>query len=250
VHELNVKASEFIVFVDESGDHGVATIDPEFPVFLLAFCVMRKSDYSRSLLPALTEFKFAHFGHDQVILHERDIRKDVGDFSILRDPQRKAAFIDELTSLLAATSMTIVASAIRKDLLVRRFEFPNNPYKIALDFGLKRVANVLRQKEATGTIPVIIECRGKREDDELELEFRRICNKASYRRQQFTLEPRFVPKSANAPGLQVADLIARPIARYVMKPAQINRAYAVIEKKLDRGPSGDIFGWGLKVFPR
>lgn len=244
-----MNAGEFIVFVDESGDHGLATIDPQFPVFVLAFCILRKSDYSRGLLPAITDFKFAHFGHDQVILHERDIRKDIGDFAILRDPQRKAAFLDELTSLIEATSMTVVASAIRKDLLVDRFEVPDNPYQIALDFGLKRVAQVLHQKKATGTISVIIECRGKREDDELELEFRRICTKASYRRQQFTLEPRFVPKSANAPGLQVADLVARPIARYVMKPAQINRAYAVIEKKLDRNSAGDVFGWGLKIFP-
>src|SRR6478672_3181005 len=114
--------SEFIVFVDESGDHGLETIDPQFPVFVLAFCILRKSDYSRGLLPAITELKFAHFGHDQVILHERDIRKDIGDFSILRDPQRKAAFLEELTSLIEATEMTIVASAIRKDRLVDHFE--------------------------------------------------------------------------------------------------------------------------------
>jgi hypothetical protein len=245
-----MKPSEFIVFVDESGDHGLANIDPQFPVFVLAFCIIRKADYARILLPTLTELKFAHFGHDQVILHERDIRKDAGDFSILRDPTRKAAFIEELTSLIDATPMTIVASAIRKDLLVHRFTIPNNPYKIALDFGLRRVARVLRQKGDTGTISVIIECRGKREDNELELEFRRICNKASYRRQQFVLEPRFIPKSANAPGLQIADLVARPIARYVMKPEQENRAYAVVETKLDRGPGGDVIGWGLKVFPR
>jgi len=244
-----VSASEFIVFVDESGDHGLATIDPQFPVFVLAFCIFRKSDYSRGLLPAMTDFKFASFGHDQVILHERDIRKDIGDFSILRDPQRKAAFLEDLTALIESTAMTIVASAIRKDRLVDHFEVPNNPYEIALDFGLKRVAEVLRRRKAIGTISVVIECRGKREDDELELEFRRICNKASYRRQQFTLEPRFVPKSANAPGLQIADLVARPIARYVMNPAQTNRAYSVIEKKLDRNPAGSVFGFGLKVFP-
>jgi uncharacterized protein DUF3800 len=244
-----VSASEFIVFVDESGDHGLATIDPQFPVFVLAFCIFRKSDYSRGLLPAMTDFKFASFGHDQVILHERDIRKDIGDFSILRDPQRKAAFLEDLTALIESTAMTVVASAIRKDRLVDHFEVPNNPYEIALDFGLKRVAEVLRRRKAIGTISVVIECRGKREDDELELEFRRICNKASYRRQQFTLEPRFVPKSANAPGLQIADLVARPIARYVMNPAQMNRAYSVIEKKLDRNPAGSVFGFGLKVFP-
>jgi hypothetical protein len=241
--------SEFIVFVDESGDHGLETIDPQFPVFVLAFCILSKSDYSRVLLPAITEFKFAHFGHDQVILHERDIRKDIGDFSILRDPQRKAAFVAELTSIIAATPMTIIASAIRKNLLVDRYAYPNNPYEVALGFGLERIVRCLSRKGATGATSVIVESRGKREDDELELEFRRICDGANYGGEKFSLDARFVPKSANAPGLQIADLVARPIARHIMDPNQVNRAYAVIEKKLDRSPSGSVLGWGLKVFP-
>ena len=39
--------SDFIVFADESGDHGMENIDPEFPMFALVFCVFRKSDYSQ-----------------------------------------------------------------------------------------------------------------------------------------------------------------------------------------------------------
>ncbi|MCX6544604.1 MAG: hypothetical protein NTV05_09335 [Acidobacteria bacterium] len=85
----------YLVFVDESGDHGIERIDPSFPVFVLSFCIVRKDLYSRNWLPAVTEFKFKHFGHDQVILHERDIRKDTGPFATLRDPARKAASHDE-----------------------------------------------------------------------------------------------------------------------------------------------------------
>lgn len=29
--------SEFVVYVDESGDHGMVKIDPNYPVFVLAF---------------------------------------------------------------------------------------------------------------------------------------------------------------------------------------------------------------------
>jgi hypothetical protein len=244
-----VNASDFIIFADESGDHGLGTIDPQFPVFVLAFCIVAKSTYSRVLLPAITEFKFTYFGHDQVILHEREIRKDLGEFAILRDRARKAAFLDELTALIAETPMTIIASAIRKDLLVDRYAYPNNPYKIALAFGLERIARWLNRQGAVGATPIIVECRGKREDDELELEFRRICGGANYRREHFSLEPRFVPKSGNVPGVQIADLVARPIARHIMEPSQTNRAYAVIETKLDRSPSGSVLGWGLKIFP-
>ena len=101
----------------------------------------------------------------------------------------------------------------------------------------------------TGTTSVIVECRGKREDDELELEFRRVCDGANYRREKLLLDPRFVPKSANVPGLQIADLVARPIARHILDPKQPNRAYDVIEKKLDRSTTGMVRGFGLKVFP-
>ena len=34
--------SNFIVYVDESGDHGMQTVDPNYPLFVLAFCVFYK----------------------------------------------------------------------------------------------------------------------------------------------------------------------------------------------------------------
>ena len=30
---------DYIVFVDESGDHGMESIDANYPVFVLVFCV-------------------------------------------------------------------------------------------------------------------------------------------------------------------------------------------------------------------
>lgn len=218
---------EYLVFVDESGDHGLETIDAQYPVFVLAFCIVSKTDYARVMLPAITELKFQHFGHDQVILHEREIRKDSGDFAVLRSRERKDAFLAELTRLIDAMPMTVIASAIRKDKLVDRYAHPNNPYEIALGFGLERIGRWLSRRQQSRT-PVILECRGKREDDELELEFRRVCAGGNYSGVPLGLEPRFVSKAANVPGLQVADLIARPIGRHILDPAQPNRAFDVI----------------------
>src|SRR5690606_26853035 len=70
--------SKYIVYVDESGDHGLTSINPQFPVFVLAFCVFHKRHYSEAIVPALEKFKFNHFGHDQVVLHENEIRKEKG----------------------------------------------------------------------------------------------------------------------------------------------------------------------------
>ncbi len=34
--------SKYIVYVDESGDHGLQNIDANYPYFVLAFCVFHK----------------------------------------------------------------------------------------------------------------------------------------------------------------------------------------------------------------
>ena len=69
--------SDYIVYVDESGDHGLKAIDPDYPIFSLAFCVFKKSDYINSIAPTLNEFKTKYWGHCDVVLHENDIRKSM-----------------------------------------------------------------------------------------------------------------------------------------------------------------------------
>ena len=72
--------SNYIVYVDESGDHSMVSIDDSYPVFVLSLCIFSKNYYVNSVVTALEEFKFRSFGHDIVILHERDIRKETGQF--------------------------------------------------------------------------------------------------------------------------------------------------------------------------
>lgn len=242
--------SDYLVFVDESGDHGLDTIDPGYPVFVLVFCVMRKEDYVAALTPALQRFKLKHFGHDNVILHERDIRKDQGSFAFLKTREKKKAFLEELTRIIEATSFTLICSVIRKEQLRVKYVAPDNPYHVALGFGLERVFYFLRGKGAIfGKTHVMVEQRGKREDTELELEFRRVCAGANYRKEQLPFEITFVDKKSNSAGLQIADLVARPVGLSVLRPDQSNRAFDVLRPKLYTGPGGKPYGWGLKCFP-
>ncbi|RXZ32336.1 DUF3800 domain-containing protein [Oxalobacteraceae bacterium CAVE-383] len=82
--------SKYIIYVDESGDHSLQSIDEKYPLFVLAFCVFHKRHYSEQIVSALEKFKFNHFGHDQVILHETEIRKEKGAF--LKPAQNNRAF--------------------------------------------------------------------------------------------------------------------------------------------------------------
>lgn len=242
--------SDYLVFVDESGDHGLELIDLGYPIFVLAFCVIRKDDYVATLTPVLQRFKLKHFGHDNVVLHERDIRKDLGAFAFLKTKEKKQAFLDELTTIIEAMPFTLICSVIRKDKLRAKYVDPDNPYHIALGFGLERVFSFLRGKAATiGKTHVIVEQRGKREDAELELEFRRVCAGANYRREQLPFEIAFVDKKSNSAGLQIADLVARPVGMSVLRPDQGNRAFEVLRPKFYCGGNSKVNGWGLKCFP-
>ena len=47
----NKPFSDFIVYVDESGDHGLENMDASYPMFVLAFCIFRKPEYLAQVVP-------------------------------------------------------------------------------------------------------------------------------------------------------------------------------------------------------
>ena len=69
--------ADYVVFVDESGDHSLTSIDADFPIFALSFCVVSKADYIGTLVPAVQRLKFKYWGHDAVVLHERCLSKEL-----------------------------------------------------------------------------------------------------------------------------------------------------------------------------
>ena len=242
--------SDYIVFVDESGDHGLKNIDPQYPVFVLVFCIFKKEYYQTVLVPNLISLKFDFFGHDQVILHETDIRKDAKAFKFLKSRERKQAFIDSLTSIIEPAEFDLVACVIDKTKLTQTYQVAKNPYTLALHFGLERVFRLMIEcgQDAKMT-HIIIEKRGKNEDDELELEFRRACQGQNLFNRELPFEPIFVDKKTNSAGLQMADLIARPIGLSEMRPDQQNRAFDAVKGKFRHDSSGCYKGRGLKCFP-
>lgn len=242
---------DYIVYVDESGDHGLARMDPDYPVFVLAFCIFEKRALASEVVPAVMRFKFTHFGHDQVVLHEHDIRKSKGPFRILLRAERRSAFLGDLNALMTAAPFTVVAVVILKEHLARQYTDPANPYVLAMEYGLERVCAFLRERGQAGRLThFVFESRGAKEDAELELEFRRVTAPSSATCRQVPVDLLMANKQTITTGLQLADLVARPIGLRVLRPEQANRAYDLLEPKLRRSPDGRIDGWGLKVFPR
>jgi hypothetical protein len=173
--------ADFVVFVDESGDHSLTVIDPEFPVFALSFCIIAKADYIGSVVPTMQRLKFKYWGHDAVVLHEHEIRKSKGDFTfLLTNRALREEFYADLHNTMVDAPIRLIGSVIDKAKLAGKYTAPRNPYELALHFCLERLHMFLKaQGQAGRRIHILFECRGKEEDDQLELTFRRIASTIS-----------------------------------------------------------------------
>lgn len=108
-------SSEYIAFLDECGDHTLELIDRDFPLFLLATVVIKRSDYAERVIPAIARLKLKYWVHEGVNLHSRDIRKSKGPFGFLLVPHLRSAFLAELSELMEALPYQLFVSAVRKD---------------------------------------------------------------------------------------------------------------------------------------
>ncbi|MFC4271611.1 DUF3800 domain-containing protein [Sneathiella chungangensis] len=242
--------SDFIIYVDESGDHDLTQVKSPYPIFSLAFCIFNKKRYVDEVVPRLQDLKFRWFGHDAIVLHEREIRKRERPFEVLYTKAANDAFMAELGKIVADAPMTVISAVIHKDNHKSRYAVPANPYELALRFCIERAVLFLKDLGQSDKLThIIVECRGKNEDEGLELEFRRICDGQNFVGKIDCLDILFVDKKANSSGLQIADLIARPIGLKALRPNQTNRAYEVIETKFRRSQRGSIEGYGIKIFP-
>ena len=242
---------DYIIYVDESGDANLDNPNPSYPLFVLAFCIFLKSNYSALISPSIQNLKFKHFGHDAVVLHEREIRQQAPPFVFLKSIDKRDAFMNDLNALIDSSDMVVIAASIDKLALKGRDRYPDNPYHLALKFCMERIAKFLAGRgQAEKTTHIIFEKRGKDEDRELELEFLRIKDGANFAAAKMEgMKIIFADKKANSGGLQLADLIARPIGIKHLRPDQPNRAFEIIAKKFDRTSRGHFDGFGLKKFP-
>jgi hypothetical protein len=238
-------------FIDESGDHGLTKIDTEFPVFLLCGVLISDDDYE-TLNQSMSALKRSMWGDKDVIFHSRDIRKCEKEFQKLFDLELKAKFYEELNNIVANSSYNIIASAIQKDQFIERFgKLQDDVYEVALSFVIEQALRVLNSMKIDTTISIVIEKRGKKEDKQLEEHFQRILGKGTGRltpEEVADCYPTFTfrNKRENINGLQLADLVAYPIARHVIEPHRASPAFDVLEPKIYRA-NGDLEG--LRIYP-
>ena len=241
------------MFLDESGDHSLDKIDPSYPMFVLAGCVFDFEYYSNEVEPRINELKIKHFGRTSTILRSYDIRKQKREFSCLVDKKKRESFYNDLDLLVESLDFKIIAAAIHKLKLKNQYSEPDNPYNLCLRFILERTIMFLgRFKEK---MVFRIESRETHNDKKLAEVYEKF---RSSNHQLFSKEEiqskftdlSFNQKSQNIAGMQIADLTAYPIGKWVLDSGRENKAFKIIEKKLHNKPNTNIYlNYGLKIFP-
>ena len=154
-----------------------------------------------------------------------------------------------------ASNFILIACVVDKARMSKSEGASTNPYHIALDICLESLRGFLVEKKQDHLqTHVVVECRGKKEDRELELEFRRICDGNNPGNRRLPFDVVFADKKTNLAGLQLADLVARPVGLNYIRPAQANLAFGMLKRKFycDGGREHVGSGYenvGLMIYP-
>jgi len=249
-----------VLFLDESGDHSLVKIDKQFPVFCLAGCIFDEFDYQQNSKAKIDALKIRYFNKADIILHSREIRKCEKPFNILLNKSTKQSFYTDLNNLMSELNYTILASVILKENLKNQYHDPANPYALSLEFLMERFLFFLEENNDIGYISV--ESRDPKANTDLLGAFTETMNNGSWGREPFKKHVSverfqrkiqkmiFVTKQQNENGHQIADLVAYPIAKHSLDPEKQNPAFEVIKSKFRKSRSGEILGYGLKIFPK
>jgi len=252
----------YLLFVDETGDRGIARFDQSYPVLGLCGCIVEESVYRSVVVPALDAFKIAWFGHVGLTLHYSAIAKRSGAYAVLQTPDRMYAFERSLATLFETLPILVIAAVIDKrayrarlaEIHERDATLPRDLYLMAADFVLERFVEVLEQQRA-GAAAVVAESRGRREDAELRGHYARRREEGTqfYSAERFAMLPveiSFRTKDDRVAGLELADPLAPPIAtRTIREDAERSLLWRAVRPKIwlrgDERPGGV----GLKTFP-
>lgn len=192
-----------------------------------------------------------------VVLHRDDIVRRKGVYGLLNDQDRRRAFDEGLLQLVADTDFTAICVTIDKTSHISRYSTPENPYHYCMQAMLERYCFSLRRKRSHGD--AASEARGPREDQLLREAYRGFClNGTRFAQINSALSSTDLAvcsKAENVAGLQLADLLAKPLADHSIAerglcdhaaPCFGTRLVEAALPKLDRRKSdGKVLGYGL-----
>lgn len=102
------------MYLDESGDHSLTAINPEYPIFVLGGIIVDQEYAEGPMTELVNQFKREFFGREDIILHTADITRARNGFEALQDPAFREAFYNGLNELMRRLDYRVIACAIKK----------------------------------------------------------------------------------------------------------------------------------------
>lgn len=234
------------LYIDESGDDNLKSVDPNYPVFVLCGVII-DNDKIPSIEKKLHAFKQAFFNNPDLIFHTADITRIKKGFECLVDKEKREQFYVEMNALMSELDYEIIACTIDKAKHKEKYgNLAFNVYEYTLRIMVQKFIYSLGDEEYG-----YIQCeqRNKILDNEIFSEWEKIqhqgvpfvsANKINRKIKSFSLHT----KEENIGGLQLADLAATPIGRwYIGKNSK--KDFEVIKTKIRKDKNGRIDGYGI-----
>ena len=227
-------------FIDETGDHNLIKIDPDFPLFGLGAMIISKSEYKK-LDIGIKKIKQKYFEKPHTfVLHSAELtrpRKSTSDHRnvAMEDSNIRNQFYNDINNLLTGIKFELIIHFIFKNKLSDEKDLLMDPYHFSFENLLNRI---LRQKAIENII--MSEGRDKFLNNRLMAEYERMCKVGIHKfpanlvknKTSLTIHN----KKKNINGLQVIDLIMSVLARKFLgkkeKPIGNGISLKLIESKI------------------
>jgi hypothetical protein len=242
-----------VLFLDESGDHNLSVIDPQYPLFVLGGIIVDKDYAEGEIEREIRALKRELFGREDIILHTADITRNRLGFERLIEPDFRAQFYERLNALMRRLQYQVVACVIRKEDHLRDYGVAAlDPYLLSLDVLVERFC--MEVGDVSGGGIIVAEKRGPTLDHQLELAWLNLKVQGTRFLQAKAIEQRVLglnlrSKTENIAALQLADLVVTPVGRYVLGK-NIKEDFEIVKSKFRRSRHGEIEGYGLVVLPQ
>lgn len=218
--------SLFRIYIDEVGNHDLSPQNLQNERFLSLTGVIIESGHCKNhFIPSMEEMKRQFFVRDPdepIILHRKEILNKRNPFQALRDPIIEQKFNQTLLTRLTEWEYRVITIVIDKKTHLETYSvWRYQPYHYCLSVLLERYVLFLHYGNHTGD--VMVEGRGKEENQNLEKSYERLYEKGTDKipleiwQQCITSgKLKIKVKTANICGLQLADLLAHPSRREVL----------------------------------
>jgi hypothetical protein len=245
----------YYVFIDESGDHSLKSIDQNYPLLVICGAIFRSTAYN-IFDGHFNEIKNHFWGRENVIFRSYDIRKYKKDFEIFKaDTASLTEFIQRINLAISANDYHVISSYLNKQTHLDQYAAKaKDAYHVGIGLLLERLVFYLNKYSIylNEKVYLVIECRTPTDDKRLKAHIIDIITKGTpflspQRFTPYSFEILFRYKKQNVNGLQLADLLAFPIGQKVFKPNEPNLPYSIMESKFYKGDNGQLYG--LKIWP-